>query len=81
MSDINDLIREYRKEADRLWRYRKRLLEEKERERDVEKLKLLELRIQTLEDERRELIEDAASMSGYGEDWRGKDKICADRVG
>lgn len=65
MSKIKEMIAEYGREARRLAEYKKRLTEEMKTERDVDKLHELELRKNTIEAERYEILADMESMMSY----------------
>lgn len=67
MSSIKEMIAEYGREAKRLMEYKKRLAEMMRLETDVGKLPDYELRINTVEAERYEILADIRAMMAYVE--------------
>ena len=65
MSSIKEMIAEYGREAKRLAEYKKKLIEEIKAEHDVDRLHELELRKDTVEAERYEILADMKAMISY----------------
>lgn len=65
MKNFKEMIKEYGREASRLAKYKKALEEKMRLETDVDKRKDYELRINTLEAERYEILADMRAMMLY----------------
>ena len=65
MSNFKNMIASYSLEARRLAEYKKRLAEQIRSERDTDKLRELELRKNTVEAERYEILADIRAMISY----------------
>lgn len=67
MNDIKKLIKEYKAEAKRLQEYVRKLALEIENRNSEEDISMLELRKETIEAERYEILSDISSMLKYAE--------------
>lgn len=67
MNDIKKLIKEYKAEAKRLQEYARKLALEIENRNSEEDISMLELRKETIEAERYEILSDISSMLKYAE--------------
>lgn len=65
MQGFDEMIKNYTAEADRLFEYRRKLIEEIKRERDVDRLHNLEERKALIEVERYEILDDLKAILSY----------------